>query len=329
MAERAAVFQNVQIGVETTPGTAVAAGKRLQAMGIRGATQMETSRFRPMGQKWLAIVAPGLEWVEASLDGFGTYNELIYGFSSVLDAATISTPVDATLARQWLFNPSSTGPDAPKTFTVEQGDTSIAHRFAHGIITELGLAFSRSGNVEISGSMLARALEHGITLTAAPTTLAPIPILGKQVSVYMDAASADFGTTKLVRVLSAEFNVSDRYAPLWALDAAQTSFAAVVEGEEPSATLALVMEADAAGIGVYTPMRAGDTRFLRIQCIGPLIEGTIFHEFTIDFAGKVTEVSEFGSEDGVYTVGYTFEAVHDATWGSAMEVRIVNTLTAL
>lgn len=437
MSERTTITQVTQIGVESTPGTAVAALWRLGATSIEPSIQAEIQTFRPAGVKFNTIGVLGKEWTEASIEGAASYTDLAYLFSGVLSAAT---PVQqgGTSAWLWTFTPSHTLADTVRTFTVEQGSAIRAGRFAHGVVTEMGLSFSRD-SVDVSGSMMGRQYQDGVrlstnatwTLTAAgtpptagtftltfsaqttsniahsatpaavqsalealstigagnvsvvatvaagagnltvannvytiefigalaqaprtltgtftgltpsgsitlaagvtgvvPTAIALQPVLPTEVSVFLDTSGATLGNTKLTRAFTAEWNIGNRFGPLWPLDAANSSFATTIE-TAPEATLSLTVAADAAGMGPLTAMRAGTTRFIRIEAVGPIIAGSFPWRLTVDMCGLVSEVGEFSDEDGVYAVQWTFAAAFDATWGCALQVALQNTLTTL
>lgn len=335
MAERSSISQSVQIGVETTPGTPVAANKRLGSMGFKIGPKNESSLLRPMGQKYPSLSILGKEWTEAGIEGLAVYTELPYAFSSCINAPTVAQIMDGatpTGAYRWTFTSNTFGDDAPKTFTAEQGSAFRAHRFSHLIMPEYTWNWSRE-EIELGGTAMGKAIEDGITLTASPTFLPQIPVRPTELSVYADATSGGLGTTKLLRTLSGEFNISERFSPLWVVDAAQSSFAAMVE-VEPTIEFKMTQMADAAAMANLTAMRAGTTRFLRLQGAGPIIYtpgvgDPIRHQVTIDIAGQVTEVSDFDDEDGVFAVEWTFSAVHDGTWGKAFEVEVITTTTAL
>lgn len=327
MAERSTLNQVVQLGVETTPGTSVAASKRLQSIGIEPSVSVEMDQFRPSGQKFRAVTTLGKEWIEAPIAGRGSYTELVYVLSSVINTAVITTPAGGTTSRKWVFTPSSTADDTPKTFTVEHGSSVRADKFTYGLVTELGMTFNRDA-IEVSGSMLGRALQDNITLTASPTTIALVPIIPTQVSVYLDTTSGGLGTTKLTRAISAEFSLGSRFAPVWVLDAANTSFVNHIESE-PDLTCTLMLQADAQGMALLDQLRDGTSRFLRIEAVGTTIETTITYQFTIDMAVKVADTGGFTDADGVYAIEFNFVGVHDSGWGKAVEVSVINTLTAL
>lgn len=338
MAERSTISQSAQIGVEVTPGTAVAAGKRLGSMGFKFGPKVDIKTLLPAGQKYGSLQILGKEWMEASVEGLAVYTELPYAYASCINTPTVAQIMDGatpTGAYRYTFVSNTFGTDSPKTFTIEQGSSVRAHRVANAIFSGYTWAWSRE-QIELGGTVLARALEDGVTLTASPTSLAQIPVRPTELSVYMDDTSGGLGTTKLTRVLKGEFNIDSRFAPLWVVDAAQPSYVATIE-VEPTVEFKMTQEADAQGMASLEAMRNGETRYLRLQGVGPRIyeagdpEDDIFHQVTIDVAGQVKDVSELADEDGVYGVTWTFAATHDGAWGSgkAFNVEVITTLPTL
>ena|SRR5579883_1076991 len=129
----ATVNNIVQIGVEATPGTSVAATKLLQALSIEPAIKADIKTFRPMGGKFATIAALGKEWIEAKLSGAANYTELVYPLASAFSYAAptqISPP--SGQAYRWTFTPSQSATDTIKTYTVELGSSVRAHKFTSG-----------------------------------------------------------------------------------------------------------------------------------------------------------------------------------------------------
>lgn len=326
MADRATIFQTVQIGVEATPGTGVAANKQLQSLSIEPAIKADLKSFRPMGTKFSTIHALGKESVEAKLSGQPTYDELLYVLASALTAPTTTQPdsVNAPTAYQHVFTASSSSADSPKTFTVEQGGSVRAQKFSYALINALKLAFKRD-ELSLEGSMIGQALQDGIVMTASPTALPIVPVLPTEVSVYLANTQAGLtGATALTRAISAEWGVEDRYSGIYPLNRSFSSFAAHVE-TEPKMQLKLKLAADADGMGLLSNMRAGTTKFARIETLGNTIAGTVKYKLVIDLALQVAEVSDFSDEDGLYAIEWTFDCVHDGTWGKSHSVTLVNT----
>lgn len=327
MAERATVFETIQIGVETTSGTSVAANKQLLSMSIDPTVDLDVDMFRPDGNKFPTVAAAGKELVSARVTGKPTYTEIVYPLSSLLGAATITGP-NGDGAYTWVFTPSSTAADAFKSFTVEKGSAVRAMKWAFGLFTSMGFSGDRQ-SVDLSGSMLGQALQDGITLTGTPSALALIPVLPKQVDVYVDTTSAGLGTTKLGRLLKYNLAFGDqKYNPLWPVDSSLSSFGAVVE-KSPNAAMDAIVEADAAGMALLTDARAGNTKFVRWQATGPLIAGASNYSIKIDFATKLGKPDPFQDQDAVYAIGWNMPFVHDGTWGKAMAVTVITTLASL
>ncbi len=325
MAERATIFQTVQIGVETVYGTGVAANRKLTGLSIEPSPRVEIETFRAAGMKFATVSALNKEWSEADLSGPITYTEMVYLLNSLLKAVT--TPTGAGNAKTWAFDLSSSAADTVKSFTVEQGSSERAHSVAGGLVTGLSLEFSREG-CELTGTMLAKALSDGITLTAAPTEVALKPVMATQVTVKTAATQAGLtAASALTRVLSCSWALTDRFAPLWALNASN-DFPATVE-IEPTLECKIKLEADAAGMAYLTNLRAGSSVFVRIGATGEAISGGGNYSMTIDAACKVTDVAPFEDSDGVFAVEYTLGGVHDATWGKATSITLINEMTAL
>jgi hypothetical protein len=326
MPERATIGQTQQIGVETTEGTSVAANKQLQSLSFALSPQIETQRFKPMGAKYDSLVIPGKDYSQADISGFATYEELQYLFASALVKVTPTTVL--TTGKLWTFEPSNITEDVVATYTVEQGSSVRAQKAVGVLVTDFDITFTRD-SVEVSGTALGQFFTDGITLTATPTALPLLPVLPSTVSVYLDTTFAGLGTTKLLRVLEAEWAVGSRFGPLWTLNGALTSYAAHIE-TELDATLRLLLEADSTGMGLLTNLRAGSSVFVRIEAIGNVIgAGTAVNKLTIDLPVKVEEVSSLDDSDGVYAVEYNCRIVQDATGGKNMSVKLTNAQATL
>lgn len=326
MAERASLLQTVQLGVETTPGTGVAANKLLGGTSIEPAVKANIRKFKPTGQKFSTVSALGKEWVEAPITGILSYTDWVYLAASGIQY-TAPAQQEATAAYLWANNPSQTAADTVKTYTVEAGGAVRAHEFSYGLVRNLGYTITRD-EATVKGNMIGRRLTDGITMTSTPTAIALKPVLPTDISVYMDDDSGDFGTTKLLRVLSMDFETGDRFGPVWPIDAAQTSFAAHVE-VEPAAKFKMLLAADDVGMALLATMRTGDKKFIRVEAVGVNIASTYDYTWSHDICGTVSEVGEFKDEEGIYAIEWTFDATYDASWGKAFAFNTINELTVL
>lgn len=325
MAERAAIFQVAQVGVETAEGGTVAATKVLSAMTVEVAPMLEVETFKPTGGKFPTVGVLNKDYTEITLGGPLTYTELVYPLSSLMGTAVIS---GAGSARTWTFDPGQGSASTYKSYTLEQGSGERAHKVPGCVVQTLNLEFTRDG-CEMSGTMIGRQIEDGITLSAGATQVALVPISPTQVTVKIDPnGTAGLGTaTALSRAISANWGISDRYGPVWALTGSAT-YAASLE-TDPTIEVKVKVEADATGMAQLPYMRAGSTAWVGIYATGPVIAGGTANTFTAITPVKWTDVSSFSDEDGVFAIEWTGQGVYDATWGKATQVAIVNGLTAL
>ncbi len=330
MPERTTVTQLTQVRVEAALGTDPGAGtKQLQSMSIELSPSIDVNTFRAMGHKYPGVAAVGKDWSTAKVSGSATYSEIVYPLSALFGAATITTPdgVGAPSGRQWLWTPSDTAVEDPKSLTVEQGSSVRAAKAVGMVATGFGVSFDRD-KVDLDGDLLGQLFTDGITLDAAPTALALLPVLPSQGDVFLDTTWAGLGATKLTRVLAGSWKISDKYGPGWFVNTSNASWVAAIE-LTPKSEISLTLEADATGMGLLTSLRAGSTSFVRFAWTGATIGAAIKYLVQLDLAVKWTDVGALKDSDGIYAVEFTGELTKDATSGNVMQAKVVNTLAAL
>lgn len=319
----ATVFQGIQIGVESTAGTAVAANKKLLATSIIPSPRVETKPFRAMGNKYASFATLNKEWAGLNIQGAPTYNEIVYLLSSLLHYAA-PTQQGATAAYKWTFVSNTSASDVGKTFTIEQGDANSAWRVAGAKISGLTFNFSRN-EITVSGNGVGFAFETGRTITAAPTALSPVPILPTHVKFYMeDTQAALAGADALTNSFSMEYSLTDKFGLAWAMGQNPEA----VEGE-PNASGRIVVATDTAGMGLIATLRSAGTKWFRIEATGAQIASPYNHKLTIDFPAQIENVNDPTNLDNVYTVEFGLLPIHDATWGKSVNIEVITNVSAL
>jgi hypothetical protein len=327
--EVASIFSGVQIGAETTSGTAVSASKLLNYLSLEPGIALEFNKFRPMGQVVASAITPGKDSTEWNVTGQGSYSELIYPFCSLLTNTTPATL--ETTARRWTFTPLGRSEDTVKTYTVETGSSTRAQKATYGLFTGLELTFNRTDGVTVAGSMVGQQIQDNITLTATPTAVEEAIILPTHLNCFIDATSGGLGGTKLLRDFNAVFRCNDRFNTVWPINSANASYVSHVP-VEPAVQMELTLEADSAGMAYLVNARAGDTRYIRLSGTSTVLAGsTQFYDLVIDMAGKISDIKAFDDSDGIKSLTYTFDAVYDAAWGAGqyLTIRLTNKTAAL
>jgi hypothetical protein len=325
--ERATILQGVQLGVETTPGTAVAATKHLLDTTLEMGVQLDMQRYRPIGQKYASSLVVGKEWSQASVSGALAYNDLVYLLNSLFTTGVI-TQQGATTAYSHVFSPAARVIDNPKTYTLEFGGAVRASKFSYGLMTDFGITVNRS-EASISGTFIGQAINDGITLTPAVPDLEEKPVIPNNIDVFMDPTFGALGTTKLTRLLAFGLSIGSRYSPVWVVNSAQQAFVSHVE-VEPTAQFTFMVEADTQGMTPLTALRNGTSQFVRLKATSADLAGVGFpYSVQFDLAGKVSAISNFQDQDGVYALEYTWDVVYDPSWTNAILATVINKMVTL
>ena len=244
------------------------------------------------------------------------------------------------------FLSSSVAADDIATYSVQHGDNTnsgFRESFVNGIFTELSLQFSRNG-IDMSGSMIGKDMlstGNGDTLhetwNTSPTLLPLVPLLPTEIDVYLsDTYYEDPDTaTKLDRVTGASWSLGSRFNPMWVLDSTLPSFLTHIEAE-PSLSAGISVEADDFGMGLFTTMRAGDEKFLKIvarSATDANTSGTIMKQsMMIDMPVRIANTQGFSDEDGLFAIGWDFlgTTTGNGDWaagpgaGNAVSISLVN-----
>lgn len=154
------ISQAVQLGLETTPGTAVPANKRLRSIQIALAPQFEVSTQKASGSKFVDISSLDAEWDQPTIAGKPAFPELPFLCASVIQKVTAGSLVGGTTkVYDWTFAPSSFDSDEFATFTLESGSSRRSEHLTGFLLTALGFSFPRRGEPQISGGGIARRME--------------------------------------------------------------------------------------------------------------------------------------------------------------------------
>ncbi len=327
MAERSALAQTVQWGVESTEGTAVAADKFLSSIGVEPNLEVGMDLYRAMGSNWPGVATLLNEASTFDLTGRPDFNQIIYPLAGAMSAPVITTPSGGTLSRQYVFNLVRSGADTRKSFTIEWGDANFAEKAAGVVFPDFNLAISPDA-LEIGGRGIGKAITSGITLTPTPTAVASKIETPLQFNVYADDTFGTLGGTKLTRALSANFGFSNHWGRIRTIDRTTAgSHAATIQTEGDSACDLTIMR-DTVGQAFLTIMRSGATKWIRLEAIGAVIEAAITYSMIIDFAAKIGDAPSFGTDQDIATITLPLRLAADSGSANTATVTVVNTITA-
>jgi hypothetical protein len=323
---RGTVNRVVQIGVESTPGTAVAANKTLPTQSFVVTRVLEPKESRAQGYKLPGEAPIVKDFATASLSGPLGYTEIIYPLNTLV-TGVITTPGGGTASRDHTFSASLTGTDAFKTLTIQEGDATAAVQMPYSFLTDFGINVSLD-DASVSGTVMGYAPSN-VSLTGSPTLITQQSSTPRQIDLFMDPTFGALGTTKVTACLSVSAQINNKQGPKWVLNTTNTSFQDTVE-LVPSLTFEFTTEHNAQSRALFAGITgtANPIQYLRFKSTGAIIEGAIPYKFQLDLAVKVKALEQVDS-DGVWGYKYTCAPIADASFNLAWKIVVTNTLVSL
>ena len=309
--------KTTQLGMEVTPGTGVAATKRVDAISFEPSIKLNLKKWMSQGRRYPSAVTPGREWTEWKLTHLPDFNALSYLLMSTLGVVTPTTHSAGTLSKDSIWTGAATGYLTPQTYTVEKGDAKHAGKVSYGLVT----GFNIHGNSDASdgaGAMIGQKWQDAISMTSSGsvTAVEKAQITGPMWDWYLDTAIGSIGGTALTNLLDHDLSVAGMFGPKFTSSSANAGTYKDHVDLAPTFDLKLAMETDTAGMSPLAYTRLGSTVFIRGRATGPIIEGAIPYMLTCDLAMKCTAIQPFGDDGGVYKIEWTFSADDStsATW---------------
>lgn len=311
MPNRSYVNTRMQVGVEGTPGTVVAANKVIQNLDFKIGIKPTVKMYRASGRKYDNSQEENEEWVAGSFTGSLDFNSLPYLLGSAWGVISPVAHGASTIAKDWIGTPPVAGYAAPQTYTFEQGDSVRGHKFPYVLVNKLGYLFTRK-STDVNGDLLAQPLIDAITMTPTPTLVAVAPIASKYWNIYLDATSAGLGVTQLLDVLSFSYEMGNIYVPAWFVNRANLGFSSHADGA-PATICKLLLMADAQGMSLLSNLQTGASAFIRADAQGPIIDNI----HTLTFGGGVT--------GGNFTLSYKGQTTANITYAVGLTAATINT----
>jgi hypothetical protein len=346
---RSSINQQVQIAVETTPGTPVACNKLLDAFIWTFGAKPTTKQFRGTGRQYPSASALLTESAAGKISGPFDFAQNVYPVSSLFGGATITAHSGASTVNDWKWTPALTGSYAAnaKTYTLQNGDSSDAEQYAFSVFTGWGYDLTRKAEATISADWMSQTFTEGISLTASPTAVAQNPGTGAQFNIYLDSTSANIGNTQLTDPLKVGFKADGYYDAYWPINRANASFTNILDKEKKN-ELQLSLQANTTGIAIRgNYLEVGTRAYVRVNAVGQLIENdqtvgvgaATAGTFTLTYKSQTTSAIAYNATASAVqsalralsTIGATGCSVSGTapTWTVMMTGALANDTTAL
>jgi Phage tail tube protein len=316
----------VQIGKEVTPGTPVAATRRMYWENVSFTRERNPTPYhfatgsrdnvRAMTLRSIVVGGSAMQYVSSD-------ENLELLMMAITDSPVISTPVGATLARLWTFKPGDLA-----SATIERNDGARIWQTAGVRVNQITIA----GNVHEDNQLTAEffATDHIIgTLTGALAERTPTFVEGWETKVYASAFGTAPAVTNLPGTLLAwnivlNNNLGRKYF------ADNTLITGGVVSGQLDITATLTMEAASAStIAEYANWDASTKRSVTLEFgNNVIIEAALKRFLAVDLPGQWSAVNLTGDDNGTRSYELSFQYIYDPTLAAGIQIRAQNSRTA-
>ena len=335
----------IQVGKESTDGTAVAATRRVltKSCTFRHLQTQELFEGQLSGVLSRAATSPVLTR-EASQLEISTdldFNQVLLPLLSGIKGGVTSSIPGSGEARLWTFAPSQTAPSVdPYTieFVVDDGDAKQQMEAPFGVTTSFEITGGTESLPQITWSMDARkSVQSTYTSGIALPAVKYASNLRWQMS--LDTTWANLGTTNINgQVYGFTWSQSPLVAPQWYLQNRDALDWAGVEAQTRTTDLVIQATFDTGASNLYeteiAAKASGSKRFIQLRLLGAAFaspDNGRYH--TIDLKGSFVHaddsLQDLGADrDGNSVVSLHLVSQYDSTSGQDVEYVVQNALAS-
>lgn len=323
-------YSLVQLGRETTPGTAVAATSIWR--GLFGSP--EDTRKRVTSEEQIGVLVPAERSYDVALGATLAMpaTELTYEqVCHILEAGvgTVTPTGTGTYVRRYAF-PTDGSVNTLKTYTIEAGNKLVSadvQEIPYCFVSE----FELSGKAEEAWKMGATWMGQrlvGSSFTGSLALLEVSEAIFGNTKLYIDAGGGTIGTTQVLGVLmGATIRVKTGVVFVPAGDGVLYPTAHKFTKPEVTFSLTMELEQDTGVSRVATErgiFNSNGVRLIRLEC-----PGLADREFIIDMAAKYDKIGSYENANGNTTVTIDGHAGFSTADDLFFEVEVTNLLATL
>lgn len=334
MAEGIKALRKIQLGRETTAGSAVASSTRWRGMGTilndrevifpeedvgflvgvdrsytpRIGAQLSMESTPATFEQVLHVLEAGVKTASPVADGSGSGYIYTYDFPT-------------------------TAANTIKTYTIEGGDNIQAEEMEYAFVSSFTLSGAAREAWMMSADWRGRQVTKTTFTAEATATLPDVEeMLFSKSALYIDAATGTAGTTQVSNtLLSAELSVTTGWMEVYTAEG--NLYFSFTKQAQPEITLNVTFEHNASAVAQKDAWIAETPKLVQLKCTGSAFTtaGTAYSAKTmiINLAGKWESFEAIGEQDGNDIISGTFRARYNADAGMVGQIIVVNDLSAV
>ena len=325
-------LQRVQLGRETTAGTAVAASTRWRGQGALEDQRQTVFAMEDVG----LLIGTDRTYVPQlggaiTMTGDATFEQLPHIFEAGIKSnAAVADGGGSGYVYTYLIPTTQGG--TVKTYTIEGGDNEGAEEMEYSFVPSFTLSGAAGEAWQVSAEWQGRQV---VPTTFSTAGQAPIPtveeMLVSKTKIYIDAANGTAGATQVSQtLLNANLSVDTGQQAVHTADG--ELYFSFVKQVAPEIMLSMTYEHNASAIAEKAAWKAQTARQIRLLCEGSALTtaGTYSKKsMIIDLVGKYESFAALTDQDGNDAVSCTFRGRYNATADTAGQFVVVNELSAL
>jgi hypothetical protein len=326
-----AKLRRIQIGRETTAGTAVPATSMWRGLGT-----IKDNRNVVFPDEHVGLLPGTDRSYTDKLEAGITFDEVPATFEQlphILEAGVITdTPAhDGSGGYIYEYPFATTAQNAIKTYTIEGGDNVQAEEMEYAFVKSFSLKGAAGEAWMLSSEWVGRQVQK-CTFTGSLSPLAVEEILFSKTKLYIDTVAATIGTTLVSdTLLSAEVTFNNLNTHVYT--AQGDLFFSFTKQPGAEITVNLVFEHNTGSVAQKDLWIAGTPRQIRLITEGTAfaVAGTVYDSKTLiqDYAGKYAMFEKIDEQDGNDIISCTFNARYNATAALFAKLSVVNDLVSL
>lgn len=321
----------LQLGKETTAGTAVAATTIWRGLGtIQDAREVvfpqeDVGFYGGVDRTYIPRLVATLDMDSVP----ATFEQLPYLLEGGVKLVNTGTQDSTGSGYVYTYTFPTTAANTIRTFTIEGGDDVQAEEMEYAFVSDFGLAGAGGEAVMMTATWQGKQVTN-TTKTGSLGLPVVEDVLFGNTSLYIDAASGTMGTTQVSQLIMAfDLSVRTGITPVYGADGLGFM---VHQFSMPEIMLNATFLHNAPAVTEKGNWRNQTARQIRLDINGTAL--TTAGNFTtkkvrIDLAGKWESFDKIGEQDGNDIIAATFRARYNATAAKYAEIKVVNQLTVL
>lgn len=322
-------LRKIQIGKETTPGTAHAATARLIGKLTMKQTQkayqppdLETGRTALLERSEIVGVDADLTY-----ESDCNFEQLMYFLAMGIKGGVTPTGPAGSLYT-WTYVPGYTSFDNPDTFTIQYGDTDQAavdqaQRATYCVAKDLEISFSMDEAAKLKATLFGQQVASAAFTGAISPPAALVSAKGGNSKLYIDTSWAGIGGTNIpATIVNASWKLPTGFKGMKYGDG-QLYFSDLAEAKR-GVNLDLTLALNSTIFAKYAAYLAQTMQYIRLA-----ITDAAGRELDLDVSGIIDVFDPIASRDGQDIVPIKIKSIFDQTGGKDFQVILKNLIAAI